>query len=286
MFVDFRTELVEAKVDDDQEAAKIKELMEIVPDEEEIAIDAIPLASMQIYTLVEKKYPLTPPTLSQMLEKNLQIDYESKMAYQLFIAALIDVNAAQSKLVLLENFNGNYSKCLRLLYKVNTAKGVNAASEEVSTTELDSTAYLTGTIQSQKDLIEWFEGFDGGGEDVVKRVSGFYVIGQILKLAKLFNDLFSGHERGRGWLVICSSMGSDGGLVHLGGKSSSEFKYRCGEVGGVVKMSSRGAKGVGSFGCGAIGDVSFEDMSMMFVRTTFLGGFLVENDALEAIFRS
>ncbi|GJV89345.1 putative ribonuclease H-like domain-containing protein [Tanacetum coccineum] len=67
---------------------------------------------------------------------------------------LIDVNAAQSKLVLLENFNKNYSKCLRLLvklllleevttarrssllYKVNTAEGVNAASEEVSTAEL------------------------------------------------------------------------------------------------------------------------------------------------------
>ncbi|GJT08868.1 hypothetical protein Tco_0843330 [Tanacetum coccineum] len=32
-------------------------------------------------------------------------------------AALIDVNAAQSKLVLLENFNENYSKCLRLLLK-------------------------------------------------------------------------------------------------------------------------------------------------------------------------
>ncbi|GKC57949.1 hypothetical protein Tco_1085547 [Tanacetum coccineum] len=149
-FVDFRADLVE--VDDDQEAAKIKELMEIVPDEEEIAIDAIPLAvmsprivdwkihkegnesyyqivradgksqiylvfnhmlksfdredledlyklvkarygstrpvkdldlSMQIYMLVEKKYPLTPPTLLQMLEKKLQIDYESEMAYQL-----------------------------------------------------------------------------------------------------------------------------------------------------------------------------------------------------------
>ncbi|GKC12781.1 hypothetical protein Tco_1009563, partial [Tanacetum coccineum] len=51
-------------------------------------------------------------------------------------AALIDVNAAQSKLVLLENFNENYSKCLRLLYKVNAAEGVNAASEEVSTAEL------------------------------------------------------------------------------------------------------------------------------------------------------
>ncbi|GJT03647.1 RNA-directed DNA polymerase, eukaryota [Tanacetum coccineum] len=34
------------------------------------------------------------------------------------IAALIDVNAAQSKLVLLENFNENYSKCLRLLVKL------------------------------------------------------------------------------------------------------------------------------------------------------------------------
>ncbi|GKC63950.1 hypothetical protein Tco_1096548 [Tanacetum coccineum] len=34
-----------AEVDDDQEAAKIKELMEIVPDEEEIAINAIPLAT-------------------------------------------------------------------------------------------------------------------------------------------------------------------------------------------------------------------------------------------------
>ncbi|GJU55075.1 hypothetical protein Tco_1228789 [Tanacetum coccineum] len=51
-------------------------------------------------------------------------------------AALIDVNAAQSKLVLQENFNENYSKCLRLLYKVNAAEGVNAASEEVSTAEL------------------------------------------------------------------------------------------------------------------------------------------------------
>ncbi|GKE49472.1 hypothetical protein Tco_1480730, partial [Tanacetum coccineum] len=48
-------------------------------------------------------------------------------------AALIDVHAAQSKLVLLENFNEKYSKCLRLLYKVNVAEGVNAASEEVST---------------------------------------------------------------------------------------------------------------------------------------------------------
>ncbi|GJY42582.1 hypothetical protein Tco_0430795 [Tanacetum coccineum] len=33
------------KVDDDQEAAKMKELMKIVPDEEEVVVDAIPLAT-------------------------------------------------------------------------------------------------------------------------------------------------------------------------------------------------------------------------------------------------
>ncbi|GJR57147.1 hypothetical protein Tco_1499309 [Tanacetum coccineum] len=38
---------------------------------------------VQIYMLVEKKYPCTPSTLSMMLEKKLIIDYESEMAYQL-----------------------------------------------------------------------------------------------------------------------------------------------------------------------------------------------------------
>ncbi|GKF80837.1 hypothetical protein Tco_0239439, partial [Tanacetum coccineum] len=37
----------------------------------------------EIYMLVEKKYPLTPYTLTMMLEKKLMIDYESEMAYQL-----------------------------------------------------------------------------------------------------------------------------------------------------------------------------------------------------------
>nr|GEY05276.1 hypothetical protein [Tanacetum cinerariifolium] len=150
------------KVEDDKEKAELKQLMETIPDEEEVAFDAIPLAvnqilksfdmedlkdlyklvkarygstrpvenmdyllwsdmkimfephvedevwkrqqgykvlewklydfcrvhssmmqSMQIYMLVEKKYPLTPHSLSMMLEKKLQIDYESEIAYQL-----------------------------------------------------------------------------------------------------------------------------------------------------------------------------------------------------------
>ncbi|GKC65548.1 hypothetical protein Tco_1098146 [Tanacetum coccineum] len=146
-FEDFRIELVKGKekragteliqeitkkqkVEDNKEIAELKQLMEIILDKEEVAIDVIPLVvkspkigdlktmfephvedkvwkmqqgykmlswklydscgvhslmmqSMQVYMLVEKTYPLTPPTLSMMLEKKLQIDYESEMAYQL-----------------------------------------------------------------------------------------------------------------------------------------------------------------------------------------------------------
>ncbi|GJV77154.1 hypothetical protein Tco_1508738 [Tanacetum coccineum] len=88
---------------------------------------------------------------------------------KLLTAALIDVNVAQSKLVLLENFNENYSKCLRLLVKlqlsvqsyyckkklllleeVTTASG----SEEVSTTELVSTAYVIYMDQDSAHMVD------------------------------------------------------------------------------------------------------------------------------------
>nr|GEZ50402.1 hypothetical protein [Tanacetum cinerariifolium] len=106
----------------------------------------------EIYMLVEKKYSLTPPTLTMMLEKKLQIDYQSEIAYQLFklikkqlkkrivgIKSLLDafgitaaqvyVNTAQLELVLLVNFNEKYTKCLLLLVEVKTADTkVNAAS--------------------------------------------------------------------------------------------------------------------------------------------------------------
>nr|GEX35083.1 hypothetical protein [Tanacetum cinerariifolium] len=38
---------------------------------------------MKVFMLVEKTYPLILPTLTMMLEKKLQIDYQSEMAYQL-----------------------------------------------------------------------------------------------------------------------------------------------------------------------------------------------------------
>ncbi|GJS54379.1 hypothetical protein Tco_0627741 [Tanacetum coccineum] len=245
-FVDFRTDLVEGsskrageeleqestkkqKVDEDKDTTELQSLMEVIPDEEEVTIDVVPLAIKSpsivgwkihkegkksyyqimradgksqmyrvfslmlksfsredledLYKLVkakykstrpvedldlvlwsdlktmfepmiemkfgscnkEKRYPLTPPTITDMLNKKLQgriVGIKSLLNAVSITAALIDVNAAQSKLVLLENFNENYSKCLRLLYKVNAAEGVNAASEEVSTAELVSTAYV------------------------------------------------------------------------------------------------------------------------------------------------
>nr|GEV01358.1 hypothetical protein [Tanacetum cinerariifolium] len=172
-FVDFRTELVEGSskrageeltqestkkqnMNDNKETAELKQLMKIIPDEEEVAIDAIPLPefdredlkdlynllnakyvstrpvedldlllwgdlktmfephvedqvwkkqhryrvlewklydsygvhslkmqSVHIYMLVEKKYPLTTPTLTDMLNKKLHADHFTKMAYQL-----------------------------------------------------------------------------------------------------------------------------------------------------------------------------------------------------------
>ncbi|GKC99619.1 hypothetical protein Tco_1169894, partial [Tanacetum coccineum] len=180
------------KVEDDKETVELKQLMKVIPDEEEVAIDAIPLAvkspkmlksfdredledlyklvkdrygstrpvedldlllqgdlktmfephvedevwkkqqgykvlswklydsfrvhslrmqSVHIYILVEKTYTLTPSTLSMMLTKKLEIDYQRRIVG---IKSLLDaigitvaqvcVNAAQLKLVLLRNF--------------------------------------------------------------------------------------------------------------------------------------------------------------------------------------
>ncbi|GKB95545.1 hypothetical protein Tco_0981682, partial [Tanacetum coccineum] len=52
--------------------------------------------------------------------------------------------------------------------------------------------------------------------------------------------------KGGGWLakrsIISNDGRSGGGLVVLGGKSSRESKNRCGEVGGVEKISLIGSK--------------------------------------------
>ncbi|GJZ77215.1 hypothetical protein Tco_0641887 [Tanacetum coccineum] len=83
-------------------------------------VHSLRMQHMQIYMLVEKKYPLAPLTLSMMLEKKLNIDYEKE--YQVLgrivgikrlldavriIAAPVYVNTTLMKLVLLMNFKEN-----------------------------------------------------------------------------------------------------------------------------------------------------------------------------------
>ncbi|GJV49999.1 hypothetical protein Tco_1440211 [Tanacetum coccineum] len=108
-------------MEDDKETNVLQSMMEVIPDEEEVAVDAIPLATkppsivdwkiikegeigyyqiiradgnskrvhfvrfqdMHIFMLVENRYPLTPVTITQMLNRKLQTDHCNEMCYQL-----------------------------------------------------------------------------------------------------------------------------------------------------------------------------------------------------------
>ncbi|GKE18154.1 RNA-directed DNA polymerase, eukaryota, reverse transcriptase zinc-binding domain protein [Tanacetum coccineum] len=89
---------------------------------------------------------------SMKLQKLKTVGIKSLLMLFGITDVLNGVYDAQSKLVLLENFNENYSKCLRLLYKVNAAEGVNAASKEVSIAELVSIAYV---LSKEFNLLKW-----------------------------------------------------------------------------------------------------------------------------------
>ncbi|GJU89719.1 hypothetical protein Tco_1302142 [Tanacetum coccineum] len=76
-----------------------------------------------------KEIPLTPPIITDMLNKKLQgriVEIKSLLNAASITAALIDVNVAQYKVITARE--SYYSWC-----KVTTTEGVNAASEEVST---------------------------------------------------------------------------------------------------------------------------------------------------------
>ncbi|GJZ42070.1 hypothetical protein Tco_0588956 [Tanacetum coccineum] len=161
------------KVDEDKDTAELQSLMEVIPDEEEVAIDVVPLATksptivdwkihkegknsyyqidlktmfdphvedtvwknqqnykvldwklydscgvhslrmqhVHIHMLVEKKYPLIPSTITDMLNKKLQ----GRIVGIKILFNTASITAAH--------------------IKVNAAEGVNAVSEEVSTAE-------------------------------------------------------------------------------------------------------------------------------------------------------
>ncbi|GKA10533.1 hypothetical protein Tco_0689966 [Tanacetum coccineum] len=151
------------KVEDDKEISKIKKLIEIIPNEEEVTIDAIPLVVKEdLYKLVKAKFESTKPVedldlllwgdLKTMFEPHVEdAVWRNQQAYKVLdwklydscggrivgIKSLLDavwitaahvfVNAAQMDLVLLMNFKEN------MLTEVNAVSenmlGVSAASE-------------------------------------------------------------------------------------------------------------------------------------------------------------
>ncbi|GJY38922.1 ribonuclease H-like domain-containing protein [Tanacetum coccineum] len=148
-----------AKVDDGQEAAKIKDLMKIFPDEEEVAIDAIPLANKppnivdwKIHKEGKKNYyqiiradrsSKMYIVFSHMLKSFDREDFETlwklvKVKYGSTRPTAGEVTTISTKLLLLE--------------EVTTASGrVNAASEEVSTAELESIVIGIGYSLKEKN---------------------------------------------------------------------------------------------------------------------------------------
>ncbi|GJT39446.1 putative ribonuclease H-like domain-containing protein [Tanacetum coccineum] len=201
-FVDYRTELVEGrdeleqesikkqKVDEDKETSELKSLMEVILDEEEVAVDAIPLAtkpqyledlylvlygdlrtmfdlhvedqvwknqsdyrvlewklydscgvhslrkqSMHIHMLVEKRYPLTTTTITDMLNKKLKADHWNEIvtAAQVLSPLLVGrgflatanavIDCRKSKIAVGEGITS-------AARAFNTAQGVNTASTQ------------------------------------------------------------------------------------------------------------------------------------------------------------
>ncbi|GKE55850.1 hypothetical protein Tco_1495035, partial [Tanacetum coccineum] len=107
-FEDFRIELVEGKekrvgtkliqeitkkqkVEDDKETVELKQLMKIIPDEEEVAIDAIPLAVKEdledLYKLVKSKYESTRPVedLNLLLWGDLKTMFEPHVEDKIYM---------------------------------------------------------------------------------------------------------------------------------------------------------------------------------------------------------
>ncbi|GKD53868.1 hypothetical protein Tco_1287255, partial [Tanacetum coccineum] len=108
------------KVDKYKETAKLQSLMEVVHDEKEVAIDVVPLTT-------------NPPTIINIKFRGGLLGLKAFLMLFGITTVLIDVNAAQSKLVLLDNFNENYS-VFKTAGEVTTVSTKFLLLEEVTTT--------------------------------------------------------------------------------------------------------------------------------------------------------
>ncbi|GJW84209.1 hypothetical protein Tco_0157354 [Tanacetum coccineum] len=164
-FEDFRTELVEGKekragaemvqestkkqkVEDDKETVEIKKLMEIIPDEEEVAIDAIPLVvkspsivdwkihkegRKSYYQIIRadgksQMYMIFSHMLKSFHREDSETLYKLKI-YQVVTTAGTKVNAASEELLLLVQRLLEVNAAEELLLLVQRLLEVNAAEE-------------------------------------------------------------------------------------------------------------------------------------------------------------
>ncbi|GKB77110.1 hypothetical protein Tco_0944005 [Tanacetum coccineum] len=97
------------KIDDDQEEAKMKKLIEVVPDKEEVAIDAIPLATK-------------PPSIVDW-----KIIKEGKLGYYQIIRADGSSKRYSSMIQMLRDFD---REDLKTLWKLVKAKHGSTRQEE------------------------------------------------------------------------------------------------------------------------------------------------------------
>ncbi|GKC89600.1 hypothetical protein Tco_1150249, partial [Tanacetum coccineum] len=83
MFVDMDTELVKESSKKAEEEITQESSSKRAGEELDKRIHFVRFEDMHVYKLVEKRYPLTPPTITDMLNKKLQADYWNEMCYQL-----------------------------------------------------------------------------------------------------------------------------------------------------------------------------------------------------------
>ncbi|GJZ90481.1 hypothetical protein Tco_0662408 [Tanacetum coccineum] len=212
MFVDFRTELVEGsskrageeleqestkklKVDEDKYTAKFQSLIEVIPDEEEVEINVVPLATkspsivdLKIHKEGKKSYyqivradrkSQMYRVFSQMLKSFTREDL--KDLYRLVKAKYESTRPVEDlDLVLWNDLKAMFEPHVEdEIWKLQ--QRVNAASKEVSTVELVSTVYVIYMryfVTSVVPLIPTF--ISGEGSLIVSSSRTVTVSGQMI----------------------------------------------------------------------------------------------------------
>ncbi|GKB14882.1 hypothetical protein Tco_0848805, partial [Tanacetum coccineum] len=88
----------------------------------------IKFENLHIFMLVEKKYPLTPATITDMLNKKLKADYWNEMCYQLLKLMIhqtlrVEQDIMQSKCVIVNVSSTTDEKHLKRLKDLSITKG-------------------------------------------------------------------------------------------------------------------------------------------------------------------